>query len=173
MPKIKSRLKRIELLVLDVDGVMTDGSIIYSDNGSETKIFNVKDGLGMRLLLEAGIQVCIITGRRSKALKHRCRNLGITHLFDGISDKAGILEQVLKKMGTTPECTAFVGDDLPDLKLMNRVGFSIAVADAHPVLQKNADMVTSTPSGAGAVREICEAILEAKGLWETILKRFL
>ena len=173
MTDIHNGLKNIEILLLDVDGVLTDGSIIYNDNASETKVFNAKDGLGIRLLLDAGIQVGIITGRHSKALRHRCRNLGIDLIFEAVSDKTDALKDILKRTKKTVEQTAFIGDDLPDLKLMKKVGFSIAVADAHTLLREHAGMVTSAKGGEGAVREACEAILKAKGLWDKILERFL
>lgn len=167
-----NKLKRIKLLLFDVDGVLTDGSIIYNDNGAETKTFNVKDGLGIKLLMEAGIRVGIVTGRTSKALYHRCKNLGISLVFDGIHEKASVLELISKKTGLLSEEIAFVGDDLLDLPLLRRVGLSIAVADAHETVIEHADMITSAKGGAGAVREICEAILKAQGLWDKILENF-
>ncbi len=173
MMAIHKGLEHIEVLLLDVDGVLTDGSIIYNDNASETKVFNSKDGLGIRLLLDAGIQVGIISGRRSNALKHRCQNLGIVHVFEAVSNKADELNNILKQIKKTAEQAAFIGDDLPDLKLMKKVGFSVAVANAHEILREQADMVTSAKGGEGAVRETCEAILKAKGLWEKTLERFL
>jgi len=168
-----NKLKNIKLLILDVDGVLTDGGIIYNDNRVETKIFNVKDGLGIRFLMEAGINVCIATGRRSNALYHRCKNLGIEHIFDGLGDKAAMLDLILDRTGVSADQVAFMCDDLPDLALMKKVGLSIAVADAHNAVLKNADMVTSIKGGNGAVREACEAILKAQGLWENIMERFL
>lgn len=170
---ILNKLKDIKLVILDVDGVLTDGGIIYNDNGVETKIFNVKDGLGIRLLMEAGIKLCIATGRRSKALDTRCKNLGIEYIFDGVTDKTTILDLILDQTGVSASEVAFIGDDLPDLALMKKVGLSIAVADAHKTLLENADMVTSAKGGNGAVREVCEAILKAQGFWESILERFL
>ena len=170
---ILNKLKDIKLVILDDDGVLTNGGIIYNDNGVETKIFNVKDGLGIRLLMEAGIILCIATGRRSKALYNRCKNLGIDNIFDGVTDKAAILDLILDQSGVSASEVAFIGDDLPDLSLMKKVGISIAVADAHKTVLENADMVTSAKGGNGAVREACEAILKAQGLWENILERFL
>ncbi len=169
---ISDRLKKIKILLMDVDGVLTDGGIIYDDNGIETKVFNVKDGLGIRLLTNAGIKVGVVTGRKSKALYHRCKNLGIDHIFDGIGDKAAVLDVVSERTGVPPEEIAFVGDDLPDLSLMKKVGLSIAVKNAHEIILENADMVTSCEGGTGAVREVCEAMLKARGVWESILERF-
>lgn len=166
--EIENKLKKIKLLLLDVDGVLTDGSIIYNDNSEETKVFNVKDGLGLRLLMEAGINIGIITGRSSKALYHRCKNLGITMIFDSIRDKAAVLDIITEQTGIYPEEMAFIGDDLPDLPLMRNIELSIAVADSNKVVLEKACMVTSAKGGAGAVREVCEAILKAQGLWDKI-----
>ena len=166
------KLKRIQLLLLDVDGVLTDGGIIYSDAGSETKVFNVKDGLGLKLVMDAGIQVGLVTGRRSEALQHRCRDLGIRYLFDGVRQKDQLLEKILAQIGAVADSTAFVGDDLPDLGLMRLVGLAIAVADAHDLVRKNADWITSSAGGRGAVREVCDALLVARGIWQETIERF-
>ena len=166
------KLKRIKLLLLDVDGVLTDGSLIYDDTGAETKVFNVKDGLGIRMLMDAGIEVGIVTGRTSRALLHRCDNLGISLVFDKVLDKTGVLEVISKEKGVEAAHIAFVGDDLVDIPLMKKVGLSVAVADAHGTVLEHADIVTAAQGGAGAVREVCEAILKAQGLWEKVLARF-
>ena len=166
------KLKSIELLLLDVDGVLTDGAIIYSDDGSQTKIFNVKDGLGLKLLMEAGIKVGIVTGRKSMALDHRCRDLGIRYVFEGIQDKAKILETIAEQTGVAPEHTAYIGDDLPDLSLMRRVKLSITVADGHNTVLENADWTTSAAGGCGAVREVCEVLLKAQGKWDKTIDQF-
>lgn len=168
-----NKLEPIKALLLDVDGVLTDGGIIYGDDGAEIKVFNVKDGLGIRLLIDAGIPVGIVTGRRSGALTHRCRNLGLDHVFDGVGDKTAVLGEVRRRMGAAPGEIAFIGDDLPDLPLMKKVGCAIAVADAREEVRDRADIVTTAPGGNGAVREICESILKAKGLWEDVLGRYL
>ena len=165
------KLKKIQLLLLDVDGVLTDGSLIYHDDGSETKIFNARDGLGLKLVMKAGIKVCIVTGRSSKALYHRCDNLGIRYIFDGVRDKAMMLEKIVAQTGVGAPNTAFVGDDLPDLPLMRRAGLSIAVADAHEIVRENADWTTLAPGGRGAVRQVCEALLTARGLWEELVTK--
>jgi 3-deoxy-D-manno-octulosonate 8-phosphate phosphatase (KDO 8-P phosphatase) len=170
---VANKLKSIKLLLLDVDGVLTDGGIVYNDNGTETKVFDVKDGLGIKLLMEADIQLGIITGRRSNALFNRCKDLGIELIYDGVANKVDALDRVLERTGFSTEEVACIGDDLPDLALMRHAGLSIAVADAHASLRETADMITSARGGHGAVREACEAILKAKGLWESILERFL
>ncbi|MGD8702461.1 MAG: HAD hydrolase family protein [Desulfosarcina sp.] len=163
------RLKQLSLLLLDVDGVLTTGQVIYDDAGKETKVFNVRDGLGIRMLMDAGLTVGIVTGRRSMALVHRCNNLGIDLLKDGIRDKAAALTDILAETGIPAEKTAFVGDDLPDLPIMRLVGVPIAVGDAHELVKQAAVWVTRTRGGCGAVREISERILKARGDWETLL----
>ncbi len=168
---IDTHLKQIALILLDVDGVLTAGQVIYNDSGQETKVFHARDGLGIRMLIEAGLMVGIVTGRRSMALVHRCRNLGIKLLKDGIHDKAAALEEILKETGMAASATAFVGDDLPDLPIMHRVGVPIAVGDAHDRVKQAAMMTTRARGGCGAVREISERILQARGDWEPMIKR--
>lgn len=164
------KLKKIQLVLLDVDGVLTAGEIIYSDNGEQLKVFNVKDGLGIRMLNAAGISVGIITGRTGGALQHRCRNLGIDLVFDGIRDKTAILDEIAAQTGISTEHMAFIGDDLPDLAVMRKVGLAVAVADAHETVRQSAHIVTRLPGGRGAVREICDAILQAQGRWKSVMK---
>ena len=166
-------LKQVKLLVLDVDGVLTDGRIIYTDSGEQIKQFSSKDGLGLRLLMDNGIQAGIITGRISEALTHRCRNLGIDLIFDGIFNKAEALERMAQQTRIDPSAMAFMGDDLIDLPAMARAGVAIAVADAVDEVKARADIVTQAAGGRGAVREICDAILKAAGLWEKAMKPFL
>jgi 3-deoxy-D-manno-octulosonate 8-phosphate phosphatase (KDO 8-P phosphatase) len=165
------KYKIIKLMLFDVDGVLTDGNIIYNDNGKEIKVFNVKDGLGIRLLMKAGIQVGIITGRSSQALTHRCQNLGITLVYQGVRDKEALLNEIVEKTGFHFQEIAFMGDDLPDLHIMRKVGLSIAVADAHEYVIKEADMVTHANGGGGAVREVCEKILKSQGHWENLMEQ--
>ncbi len=168
-----NKLKNIELLLLDVDGVLTDGSITYSDSGEQIKSFNSKDGLGLRLLMDSGIKVGIITGRKSKALGYRCENLGITLLFDGIKDKSKALDKITEKTRINKGKIAFAGDDLIDLPVMKEVGVSFCVCDATQDVKNNSDIITTQKGGHGAVREICESILKAKGLWDAILDSYL
>jgi len=167
----ETRLKNISLVLLDVDGVLTTGEVVYDDTGRETKVFNVRDGLGIRLLMEAGITVGVVTGRRSMALVHRCNNLGIRLLEDGVTDKAAALARLLKETGVPAEQTAFVGDDLPDLPIMRRVGLPIAVGDAHDQVKEAAVWTTRANGGCGAVREISERILKSTGAWEPLIQR--
>jgi 3-deoxy-D-manno-octulosonate 8-phosphate phosphatase (KDO 8-P phosphatase) len=166
-----NRLKKVRLVLLDVDGVLTSGDIIYTDSGEQIKIFDVKDGLGIRLLKEAGIKVGIITGRRGKALQHRCDNLGIELIFDGIRNKDEALDDIQAETGIPIEAMAFVGDDLPDLPAMKKVGLAVAVGDAVSLVREQAHMVTHAGGGKGAVREVSEAILKAQGLWDGLIER--
>lgn len=165
-------LECINLLLLDVDGVLTDGRIVYDDHGTEIKTFHVRDGLGLRLLIEAGVKVALVTGRRSKALLRRCRDLGIDRIYDGVIEKEVLLPEILARQGLEAEVTAFMGDDLPDLPIMRRVGLAIAVADAHEQVVAAAHMVTRNRGGHGAVREVCEALLKARGVWDSIMARY-
>ena len=166
-------LQKIQLLLLDVDGVLTDGSIVYTDAGEQIKSFNSKDGLGLRLLMDAGVGVGIVTGRTSGALLHRCNNLGIEMIFDGIKDKAQAFNTIVDKTGISSEHIAFMGDDLMDLPAMVRAGISFTVADAPKEVIANADLVMDMPGGQGAVRLACETILKARGDWDKIVSGFL
>jgi len=170
---MKNKLAKIELLLLDVDGVLTDGSITYSDSGEQIKSFNSKDGLGLKLLMNNNIGVGIITARKSKALEHRCNNLGITLLFEGINDKAKALDTISLQTGIKAQKIAFIGDDLIDLPVIKRVGVSCCVFDAVTDVQDHCDIITSKKGGRGAVREVCESILKAKGLWDTVLNQYM
>jgi len=166
-----NKCKKIKLMLFDVDGVLTDGGIIYNENGKEIKVFNVKDGLGIRLLMKADIQVGIVTGRSSEALRHRCQNLGSTLVYEGVRDKGALLDEIVKTTGFRFEEIAFMGDDLPDLPIMRKVGLSIAVADAHESVIEQADMVTQANGGNGSVREVCEKILKSQGRWKNLMEQ--
>ncbi len=163
----------VSILLCDVDGVLTKGEVIYSDQGIETKIFNVKDGLGIRLLINSGIDVGIITGRSSSALKQRCHDLGITLIYQGIKNKITALNEIIKTKQIKKDEIAFIGDDLPDLCLLNRVGFPVTVSDADETVKKAAAYITTAKGGCGAVREVCELILKSKGVWKNTIKSFM
>jgi YrbI family 3-deoxy-D-manno-octulosonate 8-phosphate phosphatase len=156
---------KIKLLILDVDGVLTDGRIIINDSGEEIKCFHVRDGHGLRLLMNAGIHVVIITGRKSKTVEHRARDLGIREVYQGVKDKESLLKELIQYKNLDKEKVCCMGDDLPDLPMFNQVGVSIAVADACIELRTEADFVTRKRGGKGAVREVCELILKAQGKW--------
>lgn len=170
---MKEKLKSIEILLLDVDGVLTDAGIIYTDSGEQIKRFNAKDGLGIRLLMDNGIKTGIITGLSSKALHHRCEKLGISILYDNVKNKAAAIEDISIKTGIKYANMAFAGDDIIDLPAIKKVGVSFCVADANETIKEHCDFVTTLNGGYGAVREICEMILKAKGLWEGILETYL
>jgi 3-deoxy-D-manno-octulosonate 8-phosphate phosphatase (KDO 8-P phosphatase) len=169
---MKEELKKIKLLILDVDGVLTNGKIIYDDQGLETKFFNVKDGLGIRLLLKYGLEVGIITGRVSQVVQHRCANLGITKVYQGVSNKVATFKKIIEVSALSAEEVAYMGDDLPDLPLFDIVGVPIAVADACELVKKKACIVTRAEGGKGAVREVCEMLLKAQRLWDKVITSF-
>jgi 3-deoxy-D-manno-octulosonate 8-phosphate phosphatase (KDO 8-P phosphatase) len=153
--------RAIRLLVLDVDGVLTDGHLYYGPRGEALKVFHVHDGQGIVRLQRAGVAVAVISGRRSPMVSTRCRELGVRHVFQGVSEKLPVLERLLKRLKITAAECACVGDDLPDLPLMERAGLSFAVADAVAAVRARADRTTRARGGRGAVREVCELLLRA------------
>ena len=161
--QMMAQAEKIRLLILDVDGVLSDGLIFMGNNGEELKAFNVRDGYGIRCAITSGIEVAIITGRKAKLVEDRCETLGITHLYQGQSDKMVAFRDLLAKLAIAPENVAYVGDDLIDWPVMAEVGLSIAVADAHPLLIPRGDYVTRINGGRGAVREVCDLLLLAQG----------
>lgn len=159
---VMEKAAKIRLLICDVDGVMSDGLIYQGNSGEELKAFNVRDGYGIRCLLTSGLEVAIITGRKAKLLEDRANTLGITHLYQGQSDKLLAYRELLDKLAVRPGEVAYIGDDLIDWPVMAEVGLSAAVADAHPLLLPKADYVTQIAGGRGAVRELCDLILLAQ-----------
>jgi 3-deoxy-D-manno-octulosonate 8-phosphate phosphatase (KDO 8-P phosphatase) len=152
-------VRAIQLLVLDVDGVLTDGRLYFGPRGEVLKVFNVRDGYGIVQLRRAGLEVAVISGRRSRMVNARCRELGVRHLYQGVSDKRAVLQRLLARLKLPASACACVGDDLPDLPVMRSVALSFAVADAHPAVRRTADVVTRLPGGHGAVREVCDRLL--------------
>jgi len=167
-----SDLAKIKLLLLDVDGVMTDGRITFDSDGIESKSFDVKDGHGLKLLQRAGIEVGIITGRQSAVVTRRAEELGIELVFQGVKDKLVPFNEILEKRSLTPEEVAYVGDDVVDLPVMRRVGFAATVADAVEDIKPFADLVTDHAGGRGAVREVCDFLLKKTGLWAVVANRY-
>ena len=165
-------LNRIKLLLLDVDGVMTDGRIIYLNGGGEAKAFDVKDGHGLKLIQRAGIRVGIITGRQSEVVARRAAELGIEIVYQGAKDKLQPFMEILEKLGLEPSEIAYVGDDVVDLPVMRQVGFSATVADAVEDIKPYVDLVTSRPGGRGAVREVCDFLLKQSGRWASVTSRY-
>ena len=149
----------IRLLVLDVDGVLTDGRLYFGPRGEALKVFNVRDGAGIVQLGRAGIEVAVISGRRSPMVAARCRELGVRHLHQGVGDKLAVFRRLCARLKVAPAACACVGDDLPDVPLMRAVALSFAVADAHPQARRAAHVVTRRGGGAGAVREVCDLLL--------------
>jgi 3-deoxy-D-manno-octulosonate 8-phosphate phosphatase (KDO 8-P phosphatase) len=173
--QLRERLAPIKLLVLDVDGVLTDGSLYYSGSGEELKRFSVRDGLAIRLLEEAGLAVGIITGRRSGALRARCRDLGIRDdlVIQGSSDKGPHLDRLEAVLGIEDHQVAAMGDDLPDLPVLERAAFSACPADAAPEVAAACHWVCGAVGGSGAVREVAELILKAQRRWQDQVGRWL
>jgi 3-deoxy-D-manno-octulosonate 8-phosphate phosphatase (KDO 8-P phosphatase) len=166
--KVRVRVERVKILVLDVDGVLTDGRLFYHDDGTESKAFDVRDGHGTKMLKQAGIETVLISGRSRPSVDKRAADLGITEVVQGVRDKVPILENLLSERHLKLEEVAFVGDDVVDLTVMNRVGLAVAVADASEYLFDVAHYVTLAPGGRGAVREVAELILGAQGLWDKV-----
>lgn len=156
--------KSVRLLVLDVDGVLTDGRLHFDAKGREFKVFHAHDGFGIRRVLESGTEVAIISGRKSRAVEKRARELDIPHVFLGIKNKIAVLQKLTEKMGLEMNQVACVGDDVPDLDCMQAAGLAIAVANAHQSLDAVADWHTHNTGGMGAVREVCDLLLEARQL---------
>lgn len=164
---------RIELAIFDVDGVLTDGSLILQDDGSEYKNFYARDGLGLIMLRQTSCQIAIISGRSSKIVDERMTELGIKHIYQNQHDKGKTLAQLLTQLNIKATAAAYLGDDLIDLPAMRRVGLAIAVADAHPLVIQQAHWTTNNQGGRGAVREVCELIMHARGTLDSQLQRFL
>jgi len=165
-------LNEIKIVIIDVDGVLTDGKIILDANGSESKSFYVQDGTGITYLHRAGIKTAIISGRESKAVVHRAKELCIEDVYQGIHNKIEAYEKILKKHRIKDNETCYIGDDLIDLPILRRVGFSVAVPNAPLELKRSVSYVTSAPGGYGAIREVTEKILKSQGKWDMIISRY-
>ena len=166
------KIKPVKMVLFDVDGVMTDGSISYSDTGDEIKTFNVRDGHGVKLLMRAGLEVGLLTARQAMATEHRAKNLGITKVFQGMKEKLPAFERILKENNLKASEVAYMGDDIIDLPVLKRAGFSATVSDAAVEVLSVVDYVAKLPGGRGAVREVCEVILKAQGKWDEIMSRY-
>jgi 3-deoxy-D-manno-octulosonate 8-phosphate phosphatase (KDO 8-P phosphatase) len=159
---VLARARRVRLLVLDVDGVLTDGRLLITAHGEETKVFHVRDGSGLVALQRAGVPVAIISGRDSAAVTRRAAELGIAHVRQGIVEKGAALEALLAQLGLSHDVLACVGDDTPDVPLLQRAALAVVVADAHPTARAVAHWITPTPGGHGAVRDVCDLLLAAR-----------
>lgn len=157
------RFKQIKLVVCDVDGVFSDGCIYLGNQGEELKAFNTRDGFGVKALLNAGVQVAVITGRKSAIVENRMKALGVTHIYQGQEQKLSCYDELLKALNLQDHEVAAIGDDVPDVDMIKRSGIGVAVQDAHPFVQQIADYVTAQRGGYGAVRELSDLILLAQG----------
>jgi 3-deoxy-D-manno-octulosonate 8-phosphate phosphatase (KDO 8-P phosphatase) len=173
MQDILERARRIRLVIFDVDGVLTDGSLFIGDDGQEYKAFNSRDGHGMKMLRSTGVEIAIITGRSSEVVRHRVSDLGIRHVYQGQHDKLVAFDELLKTLNLATEEIAYVGDDVVDLPVMRRVGLAIAVQDAHFLVKQHAHWQTPHCGGRGAGRDVCELIMEARGTLDAELNKYL
>ncbi len=170
MADIRKRAAGIELVIFDVDGVLTDGRLFFDEQGGEYKSFHSRDGLGINLLRKSGVEVAVISGRASKSVARRMEGLGIERVFQGQENKLIAFESLCRELNLTPERIAHVGDDLLDLPIMRRVGLAVAVADAHPAILPFAHWRTRRPGGAGAAREVCDLVMEAQGNLQGVIE---
>jgi 3-deoxy-D-manno-octulosonate 8-phosphate phosphatase (KDO 8-P phosphatase) len=169
---MKDRAQKIKMIIMDVDGTLTDGSLLIMPDGEELKSYNVKDGTGILLARLAGLKTAIITGKRSRGLEKRAEKLQITEVHQGILDKKRTLQEIQNKNNLKEEQIAYIGDDFGDLEVMKAVGLAGSVADAHPEIKKHSHFICSKPGGKGAVREFIEFILEAQNKWEVLAAKF-
>jgi YrbI family 3-deoxy-D-manno-octulosonate 8-phosphate phosphatase len=168
-PDVWQRASRVRLLILDVDGVLTDGSLYFGPRDELFKVFHVRDGHGIKMAQRSGVEVAFLSGRRSDPAFLRAKELGVNRYYEGLRDKVAVLEELCRALDLTPEEVAAVGDELVDLPLFHRVGLAVAVADAVPEVKAAAHWVTVNPGGQGAVREVTDLILKAKDAWEELL----
>jgi 3-deoxy-D-manno-octulosonate 8-phosphate phosphatase (KDO 8-P phosphatase) len=173
MEQLIEKAKKIRLVIFDVDGVLTNGTLIYGNNNTEYKQFHVHDGQGMKLLMTSGIHVAVITAKESDIVTQRMQYLEIPHFYQGNVDKLPAYEDLKKKLGLTDEEIAYVGDDLPDLPLLRRVGLPITVANAPKIIKQFAYLITVAKGGKGAAREVCDLIMEAQGTYTIAIEKFL
>lgn len=172
-PDVLERARAVRLLVLDVDGVMTDGRLYFDSEGNEIKAFHTRDGLGLKAVQACGIELAIITGRESPMVTRRAEALGISHVHQGSDDKLAAWEDVLRTTGLEARQACYAGDDWVDLPVLRRAGLAVTVPDADPVVKDHAHWVTSRAGGHGAVREICQLLLEAQGRAAQAVQRYL
>jgi len=173
MQDVLEKASCIRLVIFDVDGVLTDGSLYLGNNGEEFKTFNIKDGLGIKLLMQFGVDVGVITGRSSKLVAQRMESLGVKHIYQGQAEKLPAYQGLLAKLELDPEQVAYVGDDLIDLPLMRRTGLAVAVQDAHSLVKLHAHWQTPSAGGRGAARDVCELIMKAQGTLDEAYQAYL
>lgn len=173
MEAIIAKAKQVKLLVLDVDGVLTDGRLFFDNDGTEYKCFHARDGHGIKLLQQTGVQIAVISGRKSNSVALRMKSLGINHVYQGHENKRAAFAELLVTTGFTLDQCAYVGDDILDLPIMLKVGLAIAVQDANFAVKERAHWCTSLPGGQGAVREVCDLIMQAQGSFDKVLDAYL
>ena len=173
MQPVHQRAQAIKLAIFDVDGVLTDGGLHYSDSGEETKIFDVRDGHGMKMLQTSGVALAIITSRTSQCVSRRAAGLGIDHLYQGVENKVSAFESLTRELGIDPHACAYMGDDWVDLPVLTRCGLALSVPEAPEAVRSRVHYVTRAGGGRGAVREVCELIMHAQGTFEARLAAFL
>ena len=171
--QLSLRLRRLRVMAFDVDGVLTDGRLWYTEDGGEMKAFDARDGHGMKMLRDGGLKIAIITSRRSAIVERRARELGVHYCFQGVPAKLPAFNELLGELGETAECAGFMGDDLLDLPVLTSAGLAATVPDAPASVRERAHWVSSRPGGRGAVRELCELILSAQGQLERLTARYL
>jgi 3-deoxy-D-manno-octulosonate 8-phosphate phosphatase (KDO 8-P phosphatase) len=167
------KIKQLKLLILDVDGVLTDGRLFFDQQGNEYKCFHARDGHGLKLLKQTGVEIAVISGRSSATVALRMKNLGIEHVYQGHENKRMAFQEILQNLQLSPNQVAHVGDDLLDLPIMTQVGFAIAVQDANFAVKQYADWCTQTLGGQGAVREVCDLIMQVQGSFDKVLQGYL
>ncbi|MCK5889839.1 MAG: 3-deoxy-manno-octulosonate-8-phosphatase KdsC [Methylococcales bacterium] len=173
MKGITEKAKELKLLILDVDGVLTDGRLFFDDMGKEYKCFHARDGHGIKLLRETGVEIAVISGRKSNSVSLRMKALGVDYVYQGHENKIAAFNEIIQQMNIDPQQAAHMGDDLLDLPIMTRVGLSIAVKDANFAVKEYADWCTETKGGQGAVREVCDFIMKAQGHFDKVLDRYM
>ncbi|MGR6035085.1 MAG: 3-deoxy-manno-octulosonate-8-phosphatase KdsC [Candidatus Nitrosoglobus sp.] len=171
MHEVLTRASAIKLVIFDVDGVLTDGGLYFGNDGQEYKVFHSRDGHGMKMLQHTGVRIGIITGRTSQAVNHRMEGLGIIDVYQGQKIKLPAYEHLLQKLKLQPHEIAYVGDDVMDLAIMQRVGLALTVQDAHPLVKQHAHWITPNVGGRGAARDVCELIMEAQGTLKAQLEK--
>ena len=171
--EVLEKAAKIRLLIFDVDGVLTDGKLFFDEMGREYKAFHSRDGHGIKMLQKTGVDVAVISGRRSKSVAQRMASLGIEHVFQGQEDKCAAFNELCTKLGVTADQVAHVGDDLLDLPLMRRAGLAIAVQDAHFSVRERAHWITANPGGYGAAREVCDLVMQAQNTFDAAINAYL
>jgi len=169
---VLNNIRSLKLLILDVDGVLTDGKVIMDDAGREIKHFNVRDGHGLKMLMRSGVEVVFLTGRQSAVVEHRARDLGVLEVRQGAKNKLEWYPEIVEKRGLSGDQVGYVGDDIVDVPFMKRVGFAVAVADAMEDVRRVAHYVATQKGGRGAVREVCDMILRIQGNWDEVAKKY-